>query len=692
MTNETSGKDATPSELVHPWSEPGRQAPSATMPPNGRTAGVARDAEQRGNGRAAGPSDDDGRGPDGPHRTDSAYDERGRAQADSGAQSEAPPSEMSVPAGTGAARPVEAATWPSAEVLRAAPAPGTLPAWAPISSAGAGGPDEASGRSATADDRPGEEPPDRAAGNADHTPDDPSDRNGPVDSDRDGRPQQAGPERDRPDDARPADPPPPDPAGSRPDAGADDDSATRFADERAGDVPNSGAQSTSHPATNAPPSGSTATASLPITGPRPVGAAPDGDRPASDVHHPATPPAYAPEPSGNRLGAVANGETVTDPYGMRRYFGEPVPRQPTTGLAAPPPRRNRSALLALGAVALVAALLGGVLGGVIGSSLTDRSRPGAGLPGVLEQPLPDPAQAEAPAGPVEAVAARVLPSVVQLRIEGARASGEGSGIVLSPDGLLLTNNHVVEAAANGGTVTVVFQDGATAPAQIVGRDPGFDLAVLRAGNVSGLTPIELGNSDAVRVGQQVIAFGSPLGLGGTVTTGIISAIDRPVSVGGDRVANESTVLNALQTDAAINPGNSGGPLVDMQGKLIGINSAIATTGAEGGSIGVGFSIPVNQAKRVAEELERTGKATRAQLGVSVGDDPRVSGARIRSVDPNSAAAKAGLKGGDVVLRFGDQRILSGEGLQAAVRSRAPGETVPIELTDRTLTVTLDVVS
>jgi putative serine protease PepD len=148
------------------------------------------------------------------------------------------------------------------------------------------------------------------------------------------------------------------------------------------------------------------------------------------------------------------------------------------------------------------------------------------------------------------------------------------------------------------------------------------------------------------------------------------------------------VLNALQTDAAINPGNSGGPLVDMQGKLIGINSAIATTGSAGGSIGVGFSIPVNQAKRVAEELERTGKASRAQLGVSVGDDPKLAGARIQGVEPGSAAEAAGLKAGDLVLRFGDQRILAGEGLQAAVRSRAPGEVVEIQLSDRTVSATL----
>ena len=287
------------------------------------------------------------------------------------------------------------------------------------------------------------------------------------------------------------------------------------------------------------------------------------------------------------------------------------------------------------------------------------------------------------------MAARVLPSVVQLRVEGPRAVGEGSAMVLSADGLMLTNNHVVESAANGGTATAVFQDGTTTPARIIGRDPSSDLAVIRAQDVAGLTPIELGNSDTVRVGQQVVAFGSPLGLGGTVTTGIVSALDRPVSVGGDAVASEATVLNALQTDAAINPGNSGGPLVDMQGRVVGINSAIATTGGpQGGSIGVGFSIPINQAKRVAEELERTGRAARAQLGVNVGDEPKLSGARIQGVVPGGAAEAAGIKAGDVVLRFGDQRILAGEGLQAAVRSRAPGEVIEVQLIDRTVQVTL----
>jgi putative serine protease PepD len=338
------------------------------------------------------------------------------------------------------------------------------------------------------------------------------------------------------------------------------------------------------------------------------------------------------------------------------------------------------------ALGLVAMLLAGAIGGVLGHSLAGSGR--GGTISVLGQPLPSIDEASAPTTPVEAVAARVLPSVVQLRVDGPAASGAGSAMVLSSDGLLLTNNHVVEEAAESGTVTAVFQDGTTAPALIVGRDPSSDLAVIRAQNMTGLVPVELGNSDSVRVGQQVVAFGAPLGLGGTVTTGIISAVDRAVNVGEETGANTPTVLNALQTDAAINPGNSGGPLVDMEGRVVGINSAIATTGSQGGSIGVGFSIPVNQARRVAEELERTGRASRAVLGVTVTDDPRQAGAVIKGVTPGGAAELAGINEGDVVLRFGDQRIATGTDLQAAVGSRAPGEVVEVQLADRTVQATL----
>jgi putative serine protease PepD len=342
---------------------------------------------------------------------------------------------------------------------------------------------------------------------------------------------------------------------------------------------------------------------------------------------------------------------------------------------------------AIAAVALVAALLGGLIGGYLGF---EAARGSAGpSTGVLAQPLP-PADPDAtPLSPVEAVAARVLPSVVQLQVEGASSAGEGSGIVLGADGLLLTNNHVIEAAANGGRVVALFQNGTSAPAQIVGRDPSSDLAVLRAQGVSGLTPVALGNSDSVRVGQQVVAFGAPLGLGGTVTTGIVSALDRAVSVGEESGASEATVLSALQTDAAINPGNSGGPLVDMQGALIGINSAIATTGAEGGSIGVGFSIPINQAKRVAEELERTGRATRPVLGVALAGRGRATnGAVIGQVEPGGPADQAGVKANEVVTRVDDRPVTNGNELVAAIRDHAPGDRVTLTVDGRQVPVTL----
>ncbi|HEY4419795.1 MAG TPA: trypsin-like peptidase domain-containing protein [Pseudonocardia sp.] len=399
--------------------------------------------------------------------------------------------------------------------------------------------------------------------------------------------------------------------------------------------------------------------------------------------HDRVPPAGV---SGHGGGPTYHGDPYTGPYRTVGYPAGNGPGYPPP--APPPPRWGTGRLVAIG---LAGVLLAGGVGGSVGYSLAE-SRQTGGSSGVLGAPLPEVADNALPIGPVEAVAERVLPSVVQLRVEGAGSSGEGSAMVLSADGLLLTNNHVVEPAANRGRVTAVFQNGATAQAAIVGRDPSSDLALIRAQGVTGLTTVELGNSDSVRVGQQVVAFGSPLGLGGTVTTGIISALNRPVSVGGDQAASEATVLNALQTDAAINPGNSGGPLVDMQGRVIGINSAIATTGEQGGSIGVGFSVPINQAKRVAEELERTGKASRAVLGVNVSNDPQVSGARIQGVAPGSAAEVAGIKAGDLVIAFNGQRILAGDGLQAAVRSRAPGEVVVIQLADRSVSVTLGAAS
>ncbi len=318
-----------------------------------------------------------------------------------------------------------------------------------------------------------------------------------------------------------------------------------------------------------------------------------------------------------------------------------------------------------------------------------------------------PSSASVPVGSVEQVAAKVVPSVVKLQIDMGGQSGEGSGVILDADGLILTNNHVVaalNAAPTGGDAqaapsgqevpgpasmraTVTFSDGRTAPFSVVGADPSSDIAVVRAEGVSGLTPIALGSSKDLKVGQNVVAVGSPLGLQGTVTTGIVSALDRPVSTGGEG-NDQNTVLDAIQTDAAINPGNSGGALVNMNGELIGVNSAIASLGGSGnspgaqsGSIGLGFAIPVDQAKRIADELTSTGTATHASLGVQLSNDATAPGAAVAQVVDGGPAAAAGLPNGVVVTKVDDHVIDGAEALVAAVRSKAPGDQVTLTYLD-----------
>lgn len=362
--------------------------------------------------------------------------------------------------------------------------------------------------------------------------------------------------------------------------------------------------------------------------------------------------------------------------------GEPTPPPWAVGAPPAPPRppgRGRRGVV-LVAAGLLIALVAGALGGLVGARIAG----GSG--------------GTAPAGSIEAVAEKVLPAVVQIRVDGGAGNvgdrGEGSGMIVGSDGLILTNNHVVAPAAQGGTLRVVLQDGRSAIGSIVGQDPQSDIALVRT-DLPGLNTVELGDSDRVRVGQQVTAFGSPLGLGGSVTTGIVSAVDRAVGIPAESGAPgaSDTVLNAIQTDAAINPGNSGGPLVDADGRVVGINSAIATAGPGGGSIGVGFSIPINQARRIADQLRSGGKATHAVLGVTVGNDPQLRGAVIQEVTPDGAAAKAGLRLQEIVARLGDQRVTTGTDLQAAVRSQPPGSVVQLEVLDaggatRTVEVTL----
>ena len=388
---------------------------------------------------------------------------------------------------------------------------------------------------------------------------------------------------------------------------------------------------------------------------------------------------------------------VYDPYhSAHQAVTAPIPRLR--------PKNSRRGATVAGAV--VAAVVGGGIGaatmGIAGraNDTTPTKAPVAQAPAA---PLP---AAKQPAGSVEQVAAKVMPSVVKLKIDmGGGQGDEGSGIVLSADGLILTNNHVVAPAAGddqgarpasadstdgrGATKTVTFSNGQTAPFTIVGTDPTGDLAIVRAQGVSGLTPITIGSSKDVKVGQQVVAIGSPLGLQGTVTTGIVSALDRPVAA-GDGSGSDVTVLDAIQTDAAINPGNSGGALVNMNGELIGVNSAIASMGGgdagsgggQSGSIGLGFAIPADQAKRIADELVSTGTAAHGSLGVQLSNDAtKGAGAAIAGVVDGSPAAAAGLPNGAVITKIDGQVIDGPEALVAAVRSKAPGDNVTVTYLD-----------
>jgi putative serine protease PepD len=301
-----------------------------------------------------------------------------------------------------------------------------------------------------------------------------------------------------------------------------------------------------------------------------------------------------------------------------------------------------------------------------------------------------------------AAAAKAAPSVVTIYVANGSSSGSGSGVVLTEDGYVLTNNHVVTLDSTGtGTVQVRTSDGSLHDATVVGTDPASDLAVVKLADVDGLTPATFANSDKVQVGDVAVAIGAPLGLSNTVTDGIISATGRAVATGSTE--NDSTVIDAIQTDAAINPGNSGGALVNGAGGVIGINTAIATVASgvpggqsQSGNIGVGFAIPSNTADRIADEIIKTGKATRAFLGVSArpegadGSSEIGTGAAIVSVEPNGAAADAGLKVGDVVTAVDDRPVTDSTELTAAVRSHSPGDKVTLTIQRGNDTTTVEV--
>ena len=385
------------------------------------------------------------------------------------------------------------------------------------------------------------------------------------------------------------------------------------------------------------------------------------------------PPARDPAPPTSPSG---------DGYRPYEPAGPAVPAAPAAPAASAAPGRRRPGLV-LGAV-LLSGLLGGVAGAAGYAALTDEaagSDPGPTTSTADTLAADTSSRSATTPGSVQEVAATVLPSVVKIDVVTPQGVGSGSGIVLSSDGQILTNEHVVGGATSGG-LTVAFDDGTTAPATVVGTDPLLDLAVIQAEGVSGLDTAALGSSDQLSVGQEVVAVGSPFGLESTVTSGIVSALDRPISAG---TAPGGAVFPAIQTDAAINPGNSGGALVDAAGQVVGINSAIRTdtTSATGpgGSIGLGFAIPIDEAKPIVDQLSRGEPATHARLGVSVSDaaddNGVVNGARVEEVTTGSAGAEAGLEPGDVVTSVDDELVTSSDDLVATIRSHRPGDQVSL---------------
>jgi putative serine protease PepD len=364
------------------------------------------------------------------------------------------------------------------------------------------------------------------------------------------------------------------------------------------------------------------------------------------------------------------------------YQPLPPPSAPPPTQRAPRPRRGGFAVAVL-AGALVVGGGAGLGGAALWSVLDDDGAAGNGS-GTTSAPLQvaenssgsDPA----PAGSVEVVAAKVLPSVVAIDVTAGGTGGSGSGVVLTEDGLILTNDHVVTLAGaadpDTADVSVSFADGSTAKADVVGTDPLTDTALVQAQGVSGLTPVTIGQSSDLDVGEQVVAIGSPYGLDSTVTSGIVSALDRPVEVARDENGN-TTAYPAIQTDAAINHGNSGGALVNMDGQLVGINASIqsADNDATGGSIGLGFAIPIDEVTPIVEQLRNGDTPTHARLGIEIGDGE--GGAVVSSIEDGSAAAQAGIEKGDLITRVDDHAIDSAGSLVATIRSYRPDDKVTI---------------
>ncbi|MEU2618835.1 trypsin-like peptidase domain-containing protein [Streptomyces sp. NPDC007157] len=434
------------------------------------------------------------------------------------------------------------------------------------------------------------------------------------------------------------------------------------------------------PTTPIPQAPQGAPAGDPYAAPR----APEGSWPPPP---PAT-PSYADAGAGAATGSAA-GVGWGAPYDQQhqQYQQHQPFQQPQH---APKKGSGRGGLIA---AVLVAALVAGGLGGGLGYTLA-KNNDDMGSTTVSASSDGGATQVKRAAGTIAAVAGKALPSTVTIEAESTSGEGgTGTGFVFDTQGHIITNNHVVADALDGGKLTATFPDGKKYDAEVVGHAQGYDVAVIKLKNPpSDLKPLALGNSDSVAVGDETIAIGAPFGLSNTVTTGIISAKNRPVASSDGSASSKASYMSALQTDASINPGNSGGPLMDASGAVIGINSAIQSASSGGlgstgqsGSIGLGFAIPINQAKYVAQQLIKTGKPVYAKIGASVSLEDSSNGAQITDSGSGGAAAvesggpadKAGLKPGDVITKLDDSVIDSGPTLIGEIWTHKPGDKVQV---------------
>ncbi|MGA9347142.1 MAG: trypsin-like peptidase domain-containing protein, partial [Nocardioidaceae bacterium] len=415
------------------------------------------------------------------------------------------------------------------------------------------------------------------------------------------------------------------------------------------------------------------------------GGAPYGGAPYGGAPYRGAAQGYRPPPRPSWDGG-AEQRPVPPPPAPWSYGGQGEPTLPLGELQSgwpPATARETRSRVPFVPVALLSLLLG-LGGGAAGAWLVEQGRDTtpAGSLGDGQVISRGPSAGGSDANPVVGVADRVLPSVVSIDVKGSSSEVTGSGFVYDDQRHVVTNNHVIEPAAGGGDITVSLSNGQSVSASIVGRSPSYDLAVIKLDDGPELRPATIGTSRNIAVGQAVVAIGSPLGLNATVTSGIISATHRPVTAGGQ---GETSYINALQTDAAINPGNSGGPLVDLDGAVIGVNSAIATlgttTGGQSGNIGVGFSIPIDQVVTTVEQIIKTGQAEYPVIGARVDVAVTSDGATVDQVDSGSPAAQAGLQNGDVVKEINGESVKDGVELIVKIRSFEPGQTVTL-LVDR----------